>query len=274
MTGLPSRRAAAIVLAAAVGTGAVAGVSAALANVEVPGLLVAAPSTPDLAEPSLSPTPPKLAPSRSLSTPSPSPPRPVVAAPESDQPEPFAAPEPRKPEPRKPAPAKTSPSPEAEAEPVAPTEFIEVDFGLPEPDGLGGGSTNRAEVPKGWDVVGKGIQWRDFHDPTDNLNLRIRDTELGESDLDAANKARAEREKAEGYTELSFEEFSYESFGQTKTGVEYRFAWTGSEGTRYGVERYFEGGNALVGGYGWEGQLELVEPAVDRAVRTYVSGGD
>lgn len=249
---MPSRRAAAIVLGAAVLVGATAGVSAALANVEVPGLLAAGPSlTPD------PPEPPKASPNASPSVPVPSVPPPSTA-----------------PEPDPTVPDGPDPSEEAEAEPVAPTEFVEVDFSLP---GMGpngeGGSTSRADVPKGWSVEDKGVQWRDFHDPTGNLNLRIRGDLAGGSNLERAIRAKDERRKAKGYRELGWKEIALDEEGQPGTGIEYRFSYTGSKGTRYGVERYFLHGYAMAGGYAWEGQLDLVEASVVRASKTYVGGG-
>jgi hypothetical protein len=264
MSGMPSGRAAAIVLGAAVLTGATAGVSAAIANVEVPGLLAAGRST--------TPPPPKASPTRTTTpaatrTRTPAPP----AVPASVAATPSAAPPAST---LQPEPEPTGEQETPEPKPVAPTEYIEVDFSIPEPRDGGGGSTNRVEVPKGWSVDARGIQWRDFRDPTDNLNLRVRDDGLADSDEDAAGKARAERERSKGYTELSWKHFTYELQGTAGDGIEYRFAWTGSKGTRYGVERYLLDGNAMVGGYGWEGQLELVEPAVDHALETFVYGSD
>ncbi len=257
---MPSRRAAAIVLGAAVVVGATAGVSAAIANVEVPGLLAAGPSrTPDASEP------PKASPKASPSVPAP------AVRPSTASPPPSTSPEPDPTVPGVPGSSK-----EPEAEPVAPTEYLEVDFSRPGtgPNGEGG-STSRAEVPKGWSVEDKGVQWQDFRDPTGNLNLRVRgDGETWSGSLERAIRAKDERRKAKGYRELGWKEIAFDVDGLPGTGIEYRFSYTGSKGTRYGVERYFLEGNAMVGGYAWEGQLDLVEAAVVRASKTYVGGGD
>ncbi|MBM7790828.1 hypothetical protein [Tenggerimyces flavus] len=256
---MPSRRVVVIVLGAAVLVGATAGVSAAVGNVEFPRLLAAGPSrTPD------APEPPKASPKSSPSVPAPS-----VPPPAASPPPPSASPQPT-------VPALPDPSeePEPAAKPVAPTAYVEVDFSLP---GMGpngeGGSTSRVEVPKDWPVEGKGTQWRDFRDPTNNLLLRIRGDRWASSDEEYANQAREERSKAKGYRELGWKEFTLDEFGEPGTGIEYRFSWVGTKGTRYGVERYFLDGNVMVGGYAWEDQLDLVAPAVERASHTYVGGG-
>lgn len=248
---MPSRRLVVSVLGAAVLVGATAGVSAGVANVAFPfsgSVAVGGPSrTPPAASVRPAAASPKASPSAS--------PKPTVSAPP-------ALPDP-------------SVEPEPEAKPVAPTSYVEADFSLP---GMGpngeGGSTNRAEVPEGWSVDAEGPKWRDFRDPTGNLLLRIRGDLGAASDEEYANKARTERRKARGYRELGWKEFTLDEFGEQGTGIEYRFSWTGSKGTRYGVERYFSNGHVMAGGYAWEGQLDLVAPAVERASQTFVGGGD
>jgi hypothetical protein len=265
---MPSRRAAAIILGAAVFTGATAGAGAAVANVDLPLFLAAAPSVSTPPERTVSPraTP---APSRTPST------SPEPAAKRTELPEPEPEPEPKSPQPE---PESASPSPETpepDPEPKKPTEFVTAYFGTPGEREGAVGSSNAVEVPKGWSVVDKGAQWRDFNDPTGNLNLRVRSERLGADNDDAAAKALSERESSDGYTRLSWDTFTYRDFtGETKAGTEVRFTWTGSKGTRYAVERYLEDGLLMIGGYGWEGQFELVEPAVDRAMATYEHGGD
>jgi hypothetical protein len=275
---MPSRRAASIVLAAAVLTGATAGVSAALANVRVPGLYAASPNGSPGTTPSQSPSHP-TDPSKTPSTPPTTPSTPAATS---------SGPPPAVPNPGSEPTKASTPDPEPtveetpEIQPVAPTEFVEVDFSAPPPPGSEtGGSASRAEVPKGWTVVNRGTQWRDFLDPTGTLNLRINGSGVTasgptQSVEDAANQARAERAKAKGFKQLGWKIFPYATQGGTEfgEGIEFRFSYAGSKGTRYGVERFFLDGRVMAGAYAWKGQLELVEPALDRAIRTYQYGGD
>jgi outer membrane biosynthesis protein TonB len=269
---MPSRRAASIILSAAVLTGATAGVSAAVANVRVPGLYAASPERSPSEAPSRTPEPNQTTPPPADLTPAPTP-TPTVPPPTPERPEPTSESTP------KPTPTPT-PEKTPEAQPVAPTEFVEVDFSVPPPPGSEtGGSTSRAEVPKGWSVENKGVQWRDFKDPTGNLNLRINGSGMTIAGPSlsvgmAAEQARSERAKAKDFKQLAWKSFPYNVGGDVGEGIEFRFSYTGSKGTRYGVERFTLGGTALFGAYAWKGQLELVEPALDRAMRTYAHGGD
>lgn len=255
---MPSRRVATIVLSVALVTGATAGVGAAAANFDAWGLLHTTPPPAAAA-----PEPPSRTPAPSL-TPSPTP---------SASPTPSPTPTPTKTP--KPKPSKTptpDPTPTEPPEPRAPTEFVNVAIG---------DSTISVDVPADWDAIEKATYWRDFRDPTGNLNLRIRVDEFGADNEEAANKQREIRSELRGFTGYGISPFKRTTQGPDgekveETGYAFRYSYTDKRGdldaTRYAVERFIEGGTVMVGSYAWYGQLDLVEPAAQRAMDTYATG--
>ncbi len=254
---MPSRRVATIVLSVALVTGATAGVGAAAANFDAWGLLQATPPAaagPEPTEPSPSRTPsPSVTPSL---TPTPSPSPTKTKAP---TPKPSKTPTP-------------DPTPTKPPEPKAPTEFVNVAIG---------DSTITVDVPADWDAIEKAAYWRDFRDPTGTLNLRIRVDEFGADNEEAANKQREIRSALPGFTGYGISPFKRMTRGPDgeqveETGYAFRYSYTDKRGdlaaTRYAVERFIEGGTVMVGSYAWYGQLDLVEPAAQRAMDTYEAG--
>lgn len=258
---MPSRRVATIVLSVALVTGATAGVGAASVNFDAWGLLQVTPPPAAAGPEPTEPTEPL--PSR---TPSPS------VTPSLT---PTPSPTPTKPKTPMPKPSKTpssDPTPTEPPEPKAPTEFVTVAIG---------DSTISVDVPVGWDAVEKAAYWRDFRDPTGNLNLRVRVDEFGADNEEAANKQREIRSELRGFTGYGISPFKRMTTGPDgeqveETGYTFRYSYTDKRGdldaTRYAVERFIEGGTVMIGSYAWYGQLDLVEPAAQRAMDTYEAG--
>jgi hypothetical protein len=147
-----------------------------------------------------------------------------------------------------------------------PLVVVPVSFTGAQLDGSGRGTVT-VEVPEGWRELVKAELWRDFHDPTEELNLRIR-ADLSERTPEEA--AAAHRRKndnlpnylviSEGWTPLAPE---------LPSVYELRYSYTDKGRTRYVIEAFFGTDRVLmVGGYYWEGQEDrILEPIVE-AVRS------
>ncbi|MBM7790825.1 hypothetical protein [Tenggerimyces flavus] len=259
---MPSRRVATIVLSVALVTGATAGVGAAAANFDAWGLLH---TTPPPAAAGPEPTEPSPTPAGT----------PIPSATPSLTPTPSPTPTPTQTKTPKPKPSKTptpDPTPTKPPEPKAPTEFVNVAIG---------DSTISVDVPVDWDAIEKSAYWRDFLDPTRTLNLRIRVDDFGADNEEAANKQREIRSGLRGFTGYGispFKRMTRNADGEQveETGYAFRYSYTDERGeldaTRYAVERFIEGGSVMVGSFAWYGQLDLVEPAAQRAMDTYATG--
>jgi hypothetical protein len=264
---MPSRRVATVLLSAAVVAGATAGVGAARANFDPLGLLQTSPpaaAAPPEESPSSAPAPSR-SPEPSL-TPTPTP-TPTPTRTQSPSPRPSRTRTP----PPEPTPTE-QPEPPEPPEPKAPTEYVNATIG---------NTTISVDVPEGWRAVELAAVWRDFHDPTDNLNLRIRVEDFAESNQAAVEEQYNIRKELRGFTSYGITPFTWMGQGADgeeveETGYAFRYSYTDKRGdkdaTRYAVERYIHTGRLMVGAYGWYGQLELVEPAAQRAMDTFHTG--
>ncbi|MBM7790826.1 hypothetical protein [Tenggerimyces flavus] len=231
---MPGKRAAAVVLSAALLTGAIAGGTAAASRVDPWGLLklaglTRAEATPELTE---GPTP-----------------TPTVTVTVTPHP--------------------TSPTAVATG-PAEPTRFETVRLGR---------SGREVDVPDGWKQVDQSDTWHDFLDPTLNLRLRIRFDKVGADAKAAAEAAFAKRGdeladfRSPGVDRITTRLHAGTSREQDVTYYEFRFTSQEKEGVRYGVEWYLDG-STMVGGFGWAGQLDLVEPAMLRTLESIVDDGN
>lgn len=228
---MPGRRAAVVVLSAALVAGAVAGGTAAASRVDPLGLLEltglrSAPPLDGTAGPAPAPTP-------TVTTTVP------------------------------PGPTTTT------SDPRVPTTFVSVRLG----DAANG---REIDVPQGWEQIDQTERWHDFLDPTLNLRLRIRLDAFGGDAKAYAEAAFAKRRqelnrfRSPG-VDRATRRLVVGTTERTVTYYEFRFTSHESGGTRYGVEWYLDG-STMIGGFGWAGQLDLVEPAMVRALETLVAG--
>ncbi len=133
-------------------------------------------------------------------------------------------------------------------------------------------------VPVGWRRLDQSADWHDFLDPTLNLRLRIRFGTYGGDAKAAAEAAFAKRsDELSGFGSPGVDRVARVLFVGTpeeRTVTYYEFRYTSKEQnrTRYGVEWYLDG-TTMIGGFGWAGEhLDLVEPAMDRALGSLLEG--
>lgn len=136
------------------------------------------------------------------------------------------------------------------------------------------GRTGRArvdiEVPDGWREIVKAELWRDFHDPTEELNLRIR-ADLTEKTPQAAAEAhQAKNADLPHYTLISLAQSQVSTVEGYLPAFELRYSYTDKGRTRYVIETFFGPGQVfLVGGYYWEGQEDAINEPMLRATEAF-----
>ncbi len=231
---MPGKRVAVVVLSAALLAGAIAGGTAATSHADPWGVLALVGLTPAAATPDL-PEGPTPTPTVTVTvTPRPTSPTVVTSAPEE------------------------------------PTRFKTVELGR-------SGQSHEVDVPDGWKQVDQSATWHDFLDPTLSLRMRVRFDRVGDTAKSAAEAAFSKRGeeladfRSPGVDRITTRLHAGTSSEQALTYYEFRFTSQEKEGTRYGVEWYVDG-STMVGGFGWAGQLDLVEPAMLRALESIVDG--
>lgn len=233
---MPGKRVAVVVLSAALLAGAIAGGTVATSHADPFGVLALVGLTPAAATPDFKETP----------TPTPTPTVTVTVTPRPSSPTVVAS------------------------QPKEPSRFKLVDLG-------GSGQSRDVDVPDGWKQLDQSATWHDFLDPTLSLRLRVRFDQVGDTAKTAAEAAFAKRGEeladfqSPGVDRITTRLHAGTSREQDLTYYEFRFTSQEKEGTRYGVEWYLDG-STMVGGFGWAGQLDLVEPAMLRALESIVDG--
>jgi hypothetical protein len=162
--------------------------------------------------------------------------------------------------------AGTPPEGTAMAEDDPPLAMVPLTFTGEKADGSGNG-TVEVNVPEGWREIVKAELWRDFHDPTEELNLRIR------ADL----PEKTPEEAAADYQNRNSDLANYQLLSSAPVEVspdlppahELRYSYTDKGRTRYVIETFFGKRKVfLVGGYYWEGQEDLLREPIVEAIRS------
>lgn len=230
---MPGKRIAVVVLSAALLTGAIAGGTVATSHADPWGVLALVGLTPAAATPDFTESPT---------------PTPTVTVTVTPRP--------------------TSPT-AATSAPEEPTRFKRVELGR-------SGQSHEVDVPDGWKQIDQSATWHDFLDPTLSLRLRVRFDKVGDTAKAAVEAAFVKRGeladfRSPGVDRITTRLHAGTSRQQNITYYEFRFTSQEKEGTRYGVEWYLDGAT-MVGGFGWAGQLDQVEPAMIRALESIVDG--
>lgn len=133
-------------------------------------------------------------------------------------------------------------------------------------DGSGRGTVD-VQIPDGWRELVKAELWRDFHDPSEELNLRIR-ADLPEKTPEEA--AAAHQEKNSGLPNYQLLSSEWVDLGPDfPPTYEVRYSYTDKGRIRYVIETFFgEKKVFLVGGYYWEGQEDRITEPMYEATRT------
>jgi hypothetical protein len=134
-------------------------------------------------------------------------------------------------------------------------------------DGSGRGTVD-VNVPNSWRELVKAELWRDFHDPSEELNLRIR-ADLPEKSPEAAAAAHQTRNSGlPNYQVLGSQWIELAS--DLPMVYELRYSYTDKGRTRYVIESFFGDRKVfLVGGYYWEGQEDRIREPIEEAIRTF-----
>jgi hypothetical protein len=148
-----------------------------------------------------------------------------------------------------------------------PLETVPTTFTGERLDGSGSG-TVEVDVPDGWREIVKAELWRDFHDPSEELNLRVR-ADLPEKTPEAAAAAHQERNDGlPNYQVLSLDWVELDP--ELPMVYELRYSYTDKGRTRYVIETFFGDAKVfLVGGYYWEGQEDRIREPIVEAIRNF-----
>lgn len=147
-----------------------------------------------------------------------------------------------------------------------PLQTIAFSFTGKQLDGSGRGTVD-VQIPDGWRELVKAELWRDFHDPTEELNLRIR--------ADLPEKTPEEAAAAHEVKNSNLPNYQLLSSGWVDLGPDFpatyevRYCYTDKGRIRYVIETFFgEKKVFLVGGYYWEGQEDRISEPMYEATRT------
>lgn len=159
------------------------------------------------------------------------------------------------------------PAEEPYIEPVPELRTVAFTFTGKQLDGSGRG-TVVVRIPEGWRELVKAELWRDFHDPSEELNLRIRADLAGSRPEDAAAAHQVKNDNLPNYILVSSQ---WVDLGPDYPRTyELRYSYTDKGRTRHVIETFFgEKKVYLVGGYYWEGQEDDIREPMDEAIRSF-----